>query len=191
MDKAQPSELVERQDEYLFAWTPGPSDGSWRYYPPFVNVSRKAGKIVVIVRASEDTSGEFPVAGAWAECTIPDEEAERLGHALIERLTPTPEPCRLREALVEARGALCDAQPFIDIMLAEDTSCQIDEARAKIDAALSASPAEPEEATEAMIEEVAAEVACRVYEYGPHECSRSIARAAIAAMRSAAPIGGK
>ena len=68
-------------DEYIWAYTP-PSDGSWKHYPPFVNLSRKGGKFVITMRAKEDLSGEYPNAGAWTEIVIPDEEIDRLKAAL-------------------------------------------------------------------------------------------------------------
>jgi hypothetical protein len=70
---------VKLPNETLFAWT---SVGDYRYYPQFVNVSRKDGRIVISVRSLEDTTGEHPRTGNQAVAALPDEEVQRLVTAL-------------------------------------------------------------------------------------------------------------
>ena len=59
----------------LFAWT---SVGDYRSYPQYINVSRRDGAVVITVRAPEDLSGEYPMMGTSASCTLPDEAVVQL-----------------------------------------------------------------------------------------------------------------
>lgn len=93
-------------DATLFAWT---SAGDYRYYPQFVNVSRKDGRIVVMMRSLEDLSGEHPVAGSLATATLPDDEAVRLGAALTASGVS-----RMRSALERFIAKYDECSPHID-----------------------------------------------------------------------------
>ncbi len=77
--------MTAAQDTTLFAWT---SAGDYIAYPQYVNVSRKDGKVSIIVRAFEDASGEYPVMGDTSSCTIPDEDLVQLIVALVQELDP-------------------------------------------------------------------------------------------------------